>query len=304
MTNYDRLRLIVKNEYLTDVRAKSFWISAIVVPIVMVLFGIFIGFMMDGADSTKSVVDDLPISPDDETMTPMKALGLMMGMLLTMFLMMYGAGIFNKVKNEKCNRIVEIIATCVDGRTMMLAKIIAVGLTGMTMILLWALLGGVVAFVIAVVFPFDMPLHYLADSRLWATLAWMVAYFIGGYIFFGSLYAASGALTDKDNENQIYMSVLTFALLAAFYIGMYAVDNGDTPFARVCEFIPFTSPTIGCVNAVTGAVPVWESVISVVVLYISAAFALAIAGKIYTCSLLLKGKSFTPRDILIFLKSK
>jgi len=304
MTSYDQLKLIIKNEYLTDVSAKSFWISAIVVPIVIVAFGIFIGLMMDGAESTQSMIDDLPTTPDEETMTPLKALGMLMGMMLAIFLMMYGASIFNKVKNEKCNRIVEIIATCVEGRTMMLAKIISVGITGLTMILVWALMAGLVLFAVAVIFPVDIPWHFLTHSKLWSTLAWMISFFIGGYIFFGSLYAASGALTDKDNENQMYMSILTFMLLGSFYISLYAVDNGGTLFARICAIIPFTSPTIGCVNAVTETAPLWESLLSLVVLYVSAAVALSLAGKIYTCSLLLKGKTFTPRDILVFLKSK
>ncbi len=299
-----QLKLIIKNEYLTDVKSKSFWIASIVGPLVIALFGVVMGFLMAESDSAQSVMDKLPTTPEEDTLTPLKAVGMMMGLMLTLFLMMYGASIFNKVKNEKCNRIVEILATCVEGRTMMLAKIISVGLVGLTQMLVWAILIAVFASGVVIVFNFDIPWHYLLHPKFWATIFWMFAYFIGGYIFYGSLYAVSGAMTDKDNENQIYMSLLTFMLLACFYIGQYAVDNGSGIFARVCAIIPFTSPTIGCVNAVTESVPWWETAISLIVLYISAYISLIFAGKVYTCSLLLKGKNFTPRDIIVFLKSK
>ncbi|MDE6806570.1 MAG: ABC transporter permease, partial [Muribaculaceae bacterium] len=133
---------------------------------------------------------------------------------------------------------------------------------------------------------------------------WSILYFVGGYIFFGSLYAAGGAMTDKNNENQEYIAVLTLILMSSFYIGMYAVDHGDSAFVRVLGYIPFTSPTIGAVNAITQAAPLWEAITSVVVLYIFAWLGMAFAGKIYSSSILLKGKKFTPKDILTFLRTK
>ncbi len=299
-----QLSLIIKNEYLTDVRSKSFWLSTILVPLLMVGFGVFGGIMASQSESMGSIMESLPTTPDSEQMTGMKVLGMLLGLFLTLFLMMYGAMIFNKVRAEKCNRIVEILATSVEGKTMMLAKIIAVGLTGLTQLFLWGLIIAVIGIGLILVFAPEIPLDILADSRIWTSFAWAIAFFLGGYVFFGSLYAACGALTDKDNENQAYMTVITFILLGSFYIGQFAVDHGDSTFAQICGYIPFTSPTIGCVNAVTGVAPVWQTLLSLVILYASAAVALSISGKIYSCSLLLKGKNFTPKDIVTFIKSK
>jgi ABC transport system permease protein len=299
-----QLSLIIKNEYLTDVRGKSFWISTLLVPVIIAAFGLFGGIMASQSESMGSVVNDLPITPEAETMTAQKAAGMFMGMFLAIFLMMYGAMIFTKVKTEKTNRIVEILATCVDGRTMMLAKIIAVGLVGLTQLLVWALLAGAIIVGVFLVFTPDISFGFLMSPKVWLALLWTICFFIGGYIFFGSLYAAAGAMTDKDNENQAYMSILTFMLLGSFYIGEFAVDHGDSAFARVCSYIPFTSPTIGCVNAVTETAPLWETALSLILLYAFAVLALVISGKIYSSSLLLRGKNFTPKDIVTFLKAK
>lgn len=298
-----QLSLIIRNEYRTDIMAKSFWISTILVPVLMVAFGGFAGYMMAQSESAMSVSQSI-MGNDPEEMTPLKAIGLMMGMFLTIFIMMYGSQIFQKVKTEKTNRIVEILATCVPGRTMMLAKIIAVGLVGMTQLLLWGIIIFVLVAGIVMVFSVDIPWGEILNYDYIMAVVWSILYFIGGYIFFGSLFAAVGAMTDKNNENQEYVAVLTFILLISFYIGEYAVDHGGATFVRVLSYIPFTSPTLGAVNAITQTAPIWESLLSVIILYASAWLAMATAGKIYTSSILLKGKKFSPRDILTFLRAK
>ena len=298
-----QLGLIISNEYKTDVKAKSFWISTILVPVLMVAFGGLMGYLMTQSDSAMEVQNNLtPVS--QEEMTPLKAIGLMMGVLLTLFIMMYGSMIFNKVKTEKTNRIVEILATCVPGRTMMLAKIIAVGLVGFTQLLLWALIIGVMVVGLLFVFPIEIPWDKVLSYDYVMAVVWSILFFAGGYIFFGSLYAAGGAMTDKNNENQEYIAVLTFVLMISFYVGEYAVDHGGTLFVRILSYIPLTSPTLGAVNAITQTAPLWESITSLLVLYVCAWFAMAFAGKIYTSSILLKGKRFTPRDIITFIKAK
>lgn len=298
-----QLSLIIKNELLTDIRGKGFWIGTIIVPIVIIAVSIGLGLLMSESDSLTSTIEKMPTQPDAEEMTAAKAAGMILGMFLTFFLMIYGAMIFNKVKTEKCNRIMEIISTCVDGKTMMLAKIISVGLLGFIQLITWGIMIfiGIAGFFM--VFQFAIPWDYLTNPKVYLSLLYMLLYFIGGYVFFGSLFAACGAITDKDNENQAYMSVITFSLLGAFYIGMFAVDNGNSALALACTYIPFTSPTVGTVNAITGASPVWQTLLSLLILYVSAFLSVVFAGKLYRSSMLLKGKQFTPKDIVTFIRS-
>lgn len=299
-----QIGLIIKNEYLTSIRAKSFWIATIVVPLLMVAFGAFGGYMMASSDSAMAMSHQADFGPDEETITPLKLVGLMAGFMLTIFLMMYGSMIFTRVKTEKTNRIVEILATCVPGRTMMLAKIISVGLTGLTQILLWGIIIAALGFGVIIAFAVDIPWSELFSYDYIMAGIWSILYFIGGYVFFGSLFAAAGAMTGKNNENQEMVAVLTFVLLISFYIGEYAVDHGGTLFVEVLSYIPFTSPIVGAVNAITQTTPLWENILNIIVLYFFAWGAMAMSGKIYTSSILLKGKKFTPKDIMTFLKSK
>ncbi|MDE6445225.1 MAG: ABC transporter permease [Muribaculaceae bacterium] len=299
-----KLSLIVRHEFLSDVKSKSFWIGTIIVPVVVLVIGGIFGLLMSEADTFNKTMQDLSTSPDPEEMTAAKAVGMMMGAFLTFFLMIYGGMIFNKVKTEKSNRIMEILLTSVDGRTMMLAKIIAVGLVGIVQLLVWGALVFVGVAVFFMVFQSAIPWDILLNPKLYLYLLWMLLYFIGGYILFGSLYAASGAIVDKDGENQTYMTVITFILLAAFYLGQFAVDHGGSTLAIVCNYIPFTSPTVGTINAVSGVSPIWQTIISLLILYASAAICVIFAGKLYRASLLFKGKKFTPKDIITFLRAE
>lgn len=299
----NQLGLIVKNELLTDVRSKSFWISTLLVPVIIIGISIGLGFLMKDSDTFTNSINELPTQPDPEQMTGAKLVGMILGMFLTFFIMIYGAMIFNKVKTEKCNRIMEIISTCVDGKTMMMAKIISVGLLGLIQLVTWGLIVFIGIGVFYMVFQFAIPWEYITNPEIWLYMLWMVLYFIGGYVLFGSLYAACGAITDKDNENQAYMTVITFLLLGAFYIGEFAVDNGDSALATTCNYIPFTSPTVGTINAISGASPIWQTIVSLIILYATAIFCVAIAGKLYRSSMLLKGKQFSPKDIITFIKS-
>lgn len=300
----NQLKLIIKNEYITDVRAKSFWISTFLVPIIMVLFGVVVALLMDDSDAMRKVGEVSSMQSEDSELTGRQVFGMLIGMMLTIFLTVYGSQIFNKVKVEKTNRIIEVMATCVTGRTMMLGKIISVGLVGITQLLLWSIV--IVLFSALLLLVFSPMLDFAALLRpdILCGLGWGVLYFIGGYIFFGSLFAAAGAMTDRNNENQEYISVITIVMMLSLYIGIYAVDNGDSTLSLICSFIPLTSPTVATVNSVSGAFSWWQSLLALLTLYLFAGMTLAFSGKLYTSSMLLTGKKLSPKDIIVFLKSK
>ncbi len=298
------LKVIIQTEYLTSIKEKSFWITTIALPIGMVLFGAVIGVLMSESDALNEVGRVTSMQDDEPDFSGMQVYGMMIGMMLTLFLTMYGGIIFNKVKVEKTNRIVEVLATCVTGRTMMFAKIISVGLIGLTQLLAWLILAGIFAGGIILVFNPDIDFTPFMRTDVWMGLVWGILFFIAGYVFYGSLFAAVGAMSDKNNENQEYVSVLTIVMMLSFYVGIFAVDKGDAGIAQFCAFFPFTAPTVATVEAVTGQFAIWKTILALVVLGGFAALSCIFAGKLYTVSMLLTGKKFSPKDLLVFLRAK
>lgn len=304
----NKLRLIIQNEYKTAIGRKSFWIMTFVFPVIMLAFGVIMGVLMADSDSTMSIMDSINdktgLQPDEETMTPAKAIAMLISVFLTMAIMVCGSQIMQMVKTEKTNRIMEFLATCVTGRTMLTAKIISVALITFTQVALWGLCLVVFGAGLMMVFDVSIPWEILLHPLLWKSIIWATLYFVGGYMMFSSLFAACGALTDTNNENQQYLTILMLFVLSSMYIGMYAVDHPTSVLAQVCAYFPLTSPTVGAVNAITGEVPVWSSILSLVVLYGCSYVAIVIGGKIYASSMLLKGASLSPKAIAAFLKAK
>lgn len=296
------LQLIITREYLQDVMSRSFWIGTFALPILMIAFGAGVGFLSAQSDTMQDVASMGQHTPKD--LNGVQLLGLMAAMFLTIFLMVYGAMIFNKVKAEKTNRIMEMIATTVTGRTMMLGKIIAVALTGLTQLLVWMLLIVVGAVVLLTAIGQPDLLAYMLDGRIWLGLLYAVFFFVGGYLLFGSMYAMVGAMTDKENENQGYIAIMTFILMACVYLASFAIDNPDTSLAVWCSFIPFTSPSLGAMAAISGTLSWWGVLLSLAILYATAWLAVTVAGKVYTSAMLLNGTKFSPRDILVFIRAK
>ncbi|MCM1005046.1 MAG: ABC transporter permease [Prevotella sp.] len=296
-----QLSTMISMEYRMDIKTKSFWISTFLFPLLMVAFGVFVGYMTSESDAMKSVGETT--GPGDD-MTGMQVMGMLAGIFLTMFVIMYGSQIFNKVKTEKCNRIVEVLISCQSGRSVMLAKVISVALVGITQMLVWlVLIAGIVVGILFFV-PVEIPWSELFTHPVGIGIIEAILYFVGGFVFYGALFSAAGALMDRNNENQGYLSLLMMLLMVSFYIGIFATDSQGSPLAVVCFYLPFTSSTVGAVLSVGQSVAWWQTVLSIAILYGSAYFALVLAGKIYTSAVLLKGKKFSPRDILTFIKSK
>lgn len=296
------LQLIIRREYLQDVSSRSFWSGTFALPILFIAFGIFIGVLTDESSTTQNVAS--LGKPIDEDMSGINIFAMLVSMFLSLFLFCYGAMIFNKVKAEKTSRIMEMLASTVSGRTMMMGKIISVALTGLTQILVWAILiitAGVV--LLTAVGQVDI-IYELLDKRILIGFIYAIIYFIGGYLLFGSLYATIGAMTDRDNENQGYMTIVTFIIMSSFYISIYAIDNPESALSVWCAYIPFTSPGIGTMLAISGTFNIWQSLISIVILYGCAWLSITFAGKVYTSAMLLNGTKFSPRDILTFLRAK
>ncbi len=304
----NKLKLIIINEYKTAVTKKSFWILTFVFPLAMLAFGVVMGVLMSDSSSYTSLVNSVNestgLTPEEDDMTAAKAIAMMVGLILTFAMMICGSQVMQMVRQEKTNRIMEFLATCVPGRTMLAAKIISVALICLTQVVLWGVCILMIGFGFIIVLDIHVPWHYLLHPLVWKTVIWALLYFVGGYLMFCSLFAACGALTDSNNENQQYLSILMMCVLLSMYIGMYAVDHPTSVLAQVCAFFPLTSPTVGAVNAITGEVPLWSSILSLIVLYACAYGAIVIGGKIYASSMLLKGSSLTPKAIMAFIKAK
>lgn len=240
------------------------------------------------------------------------AIGGFFTFLMYMFILMYGSMVMQGVVEEKSNRIVEVMISSVKPFDLMMGKIIGIGLTGLTQLLIWF---GIISVVLGIKSTFfsnaDLSeVHSLlahADMISSINIAEIVLYFlllfIGGYLMYASLFAMFGAAVDNAQDTQQFVMPVTIIFLFAFYAGMYSIQNPDGPLAFWCSMIPLTSPIVMMVR-IPFEIPLWEKLLSVSILYITIFFVVKFAAKIYRVGILMYGKKPTIKEILKWISYK
>ena len=251
--------------------------------------------------------------------------GLAAGYLLFMFIIIYGNMIMRSVIEEKTNRIIEVIISSVKPIQLLMGKIIGTSLAGITQFLMWLILGGIMIIIFSLVFGVDFVGMQAAqqqelmaqggDANMQMQITEVVnslpltnlivaffVFFIGGYLLYSSLYAAIGAAVDNETDTQQFMMPIMVPLVLAVYVGGFTVlEDPHGIVATVFSYIPFTSPVVMLMRIPFG-VPIWQQLISILILYISFTGTVWFASKIYRVGILMYGKKPSYKEIFKWLK--
>lgn len=252
------------------------------------------------------------------------------GMALTFcmffFIMMYGSMVMQSVVEEKSNRIIEVIISSVKPFDLMMGKIIGVGLVGLLQLVVWLIIGGVAMFATQMYFGINMDMSSSAEVQqavamlqnnpnLDASLNqlfnvnWLqvgiclIVYFVGGYLMYGALYAMFGSAANDPQEVQQLVMPMTILLMVAFYTGFAAARNPEGAMAFWCSLIPFTSPVVMMVRA-PFEIPLWELIVSIALLLVTAVLVVKLAAKIYRVGILMTGKKVSFVELFKWLNYK
>ncbi len=250
------------------------------------------------------------------------------GYLLFMFIIIYGNMIMRSVIEEKTSRIIEVIVSSVKPIKLLLGKIIGTSLAGVTQFLMWTILIGVLMTVVPLIFGIDLDAMQTPQQEALAQVAgeggvenkiatlmmevynlpllnlviMFLLFFIGGYLLYASLYAAIGAAVDSETDTQQFMMPILLPLILAVYVGIFTVmDNPHGTVAQVFSYIPFTSPVVMLMRIPFG-VPIWQQVLSVVILFGTFIGTVWFAAKIYRVGILMYGKKASYKELLKWLK--
>ena len=267
------------------------------------------------------------IEKGEENAEGKAAVGLIFAVITFFFLFLFGAYVMRGVIEEKTNRIVEVIISSVKPFQLMIGKIIGVGLVAITQVLIWVVFSIIIFSIAGLLFEngafssaeamaeiaeqqggtanLDFE-SFLAQNKLtkilldinWLQLLSMfVLYFVGGYILYSSLFAAIGSVVDSDTDSQQLMMPIMLPLFFAYIVAIMSVDNPEGTAAQIFSIVPFTSPTVMMVRISVGNVPIWELLLSVVLLITTCFFMVWLAAKIYRTGILMYGKRPTYREL-------
>ena len=254
--------------------------------------------------------------------------GMVLGMLLYIFIFAYGSMIMMSVIEEKTNRIIEIVISSVKPFELMTGKIIGTSLAGLTQFIVWGVLFFVFSTIVSSLFgitsipgnPSDAQVMLSASEGsgissdsleiisafinlpLTNILVAFVLYFLGGYLLYASIFAAIGAAVDNQTDAQQFLMPITIILIVALYVGILTVpEDPNGIVAQIFSFIPLTSPVVMMMRIPYG-VPVFEQIISVLILFLSVILIIWIAAKIYRIGILMYGKKPSYKELMKWLK--
>ena len=273
---------------------------------------------------TKIKIDTKIVDNEGETKSSSTeasiGIGFITGILIYMFIFMYGTMVMRGVIEEKTNRIVEIIISSVKPFQLMMGKIIGVALVGLTQFILWILLTIIISTFAEILFIDTNELTNNIGSvnesvileefikltggiNLVTVFLSFIFYFLSGYLMYSALFAAVGSAVDAESDTQQFMLPITIPLILAFILIQPVMDNPDGALAFWLSIIPLTSPIIMMARLPFG-VESWELIISMIVLVCGFIFTTFIAAKIYRTGILMYGKKISYKELWKWLSYK
>jgi ABC-2 type transport system permease protein len=108
---------------------------------------------------------------------------------------------------------------------------------------------------------------------------------------------------DSEEDTTQFMMPVTLIIMFAFFAGFYSVSNPDGPLAFWGSLFPFTAPIVMMVRIPFG-IPLWEKLLSIVLLYGTFILTAILAAKIYRVGILMYGKKPTFKEMMKWARYK
>ena len=245
--------------------------------------------------------------------------GYLIGMAIYILLLIYGTMIMKGVMEEKSNRIMEVLVSSVKPIQLMLGKVIGIGAVGLTQFILWIILTWVGLFMIIPVLIHSaahiqsMPhssvpggdwdidkinhlIKALSEYHKGPIIFVLIIFFIGGFLLYGSLFAAVGAAGGDETDSQSLTFPVMLPIIISFTLLFNALGQPEGNVAMWASLIPFSSPII-MPALMPFNPPIWQILLSMVLLYGGFILCALLAAKIYRTGILMYGKKTTFKEI-------
>lgn len=229
-------------------------------------------------------------SPDSASSPLGNTLALALAMLLALSILNGGGSLVQAIAEEKENRTVEIVLTSVRPWQFMAGKLAGLGTMALVQLGVWMLLGGG-----AIVFGGTLIPGGIGTLQpgIWLGL---LVYFVLGYLFYGGLLAAVGAVGATTRESGQITGLLVIPLVLPLMFGQ-ALSEGAGVLGIALSVIPFTAPVTAIMLLGRGELPAWQLALSLLGMLAGVAFSLWLAARLFRAATLLSGSRPTPRAL-------
>ena len=212
------------------------------------------------------------------------------------FMMLLWITIFTSANNlltstieEKSSRVIEVLLSAVNPLELLVGKLL--GQAGVSLVML-AMYGGVGIAALGAMAMLDVvPISHIL---------WFAVWFPIGYFMVAAIMVSVGSAVTELREAQSLIAPVMIALMVPLMLWLPIIENPNGPLATAFSFIPPASPFVNVLRltAATEPVPLWESLLAVVVAIVSVMVLLWAGARIFRVGVLMQGKTPTPRELL------
>ncbi|MEU4313551.1 ABC transporter permease [Nocardia sp. NPDC024068] len=233
-----------------------------------------------GGQVTYDVLDESAIDPGFA-----RVLTFVFAFLFYIASLLFGMSIAQSVVEEKQNRIVEILASAIPLRQLLIGKIVGNTLMAFGQLVLFA--GAGLA---------GLAMMGSADrvTQIAGAAGWFIVFFIVGFLALASLWAVAGSLATRNEDLQSTSTPLSMLIMIVLFLGIFASGTAQT----VLSYVPIVSIVTMPARLAEGTAAWWEPIASLAVMAAAAYGIVVVAERIYRRSLLQTQGRLTYRQAL------
>ena len=223
-------------------------------------------------------------------------------MVLYMALILYGVAVMRGILEEKSTRVMEVLLGSLTPTQLMTGKIVGIGLVGLTQVAVYAMTAVVArAFATAALVGGDIA--GIMDTFNPVTMFYFIVFFVLGYFFYTSLFAAAGAVCNSEQEAQNLQGPVIICLVIPMASTIFFVSNPDSTIAVIVSMIPMFTPMVMFMRISVVTPPLWQILLSILITSGTIWLLMRGVAKIFRIGILMYGKRPSLPEIFRWARS-
>jgi len=164
--------------------------------------------------------------------------GFAAGMLLWSMVLTGASILLNSVIEEKSSKILEVLLSSASVPEIMGGKILGVAGLTLTVLAIWAMVGGLAMINFAPGLAGDLVAVLLSKGLVF----YFGAYLVGGYLMYAALFAGIGAFCESQRDAQTLLGPIMIVMTIPVVFMSQAIRSPDAPILSALSWIPPFTP--------------------------------------------------------------
>lgn len=197
-----------------------------------------------------------------------------------------GAGILlNSVIEEKSSRVLEVLLASASVPEIMFGKILGVLGVTLTVLGVWAVVGGTVLVTTQPALTADIAAVLFGQGLIF----YFAFYLVGGYLLYAAIFTAVGAFCETTREAQTLLGPVMALLVIPVIFMTQAIRRPDAPMLELLSWIPPFTPFLMTARA-AGQPPLWEVLGTGALMLATVVLVVWLSGRAFRAGALSTGK--------------